>query len=112
VSGFGAERLYRDYIGTDGEEITVEVDREPEVITTKLRARKGQDFEVGALYNYGDGKYRMTAHTPGGKSTLSEVCPGPFCHAPVTHRSLHDIPSGKFENWSDEARARWAEVGR
>lgn len=109
MSSFGAERLHRDYIGTDGEKRTVEVDRDPDIARTRL---KRTDLIEGEVYAYNDGKYRLTRFNPGGVSTLEELCPGPYCHAPVTHRSLHDIPPGRFEDWSDEARARWAGVGR
>lgn len=108
MSTFGAERLWRDYIGTDGKQATVEVDRDPEIVQTRLRQT---GLTEGEVYAYNDGRYRLAEFKPGGASTLQEVCPGPYCHAPVTHRSLHDIPSGRFEDWSDEARARWAEVG-
>ncbi len=101
-------RLFRDYIGTDGKEATVEVDRGPEIVTL----RSSQNLTVGQVVQYDDGMYRLVARERDVQSTLRELCPAPFCHAPVTHRSLHDIPGGRYEDWTDEEKTRWAEVGK
>ena len=88
-------RLYRDYIGTDGKKRRDEVDRDPEIVTREI---VGKRLHVGNLYRAGEDKdrvYRLTGVVDGGLSRFEEVCPVPHCVAPVTHRSLHDIPSGE-----------------